>query len=230
MTVLIYNDFTNRMETYHPALNAPMPYNNSTLTVREFRGSSSSQILWTTRATMTSWVNFRAMWGSPIHVPYAFRRIGEGGHTDQSQHYAGVSFDVGQNLNNATRTRMRTLAASSGLWSYVEPVSLTPTWVHFDRRYNPPACPAGGFPILKNGSVGNYVCTLQDALVSAGFGTIGIDGYFGPQTEAAVRAFQRARGLVQDGVVGCASWTRLTRMVNGIYTRARNVPRQYMGE
>ena len=38
----------------------------------------------------------------------------------QSQHYAGTSFDVGQNLTNAERTIMRNKAISSGVWSYVE--------------------------------------------------------------------------------------------------------------
>jgi len=47
----------------------------------------------------------------------------------QSQHYAGVSFDVGQRLSNAERNRLRNIARESGVWSYVEPANLTPTWV-----------------------------------------------------------------------------------------------------
>ena len=40
--ILIYNNDTNRMETYNRGENEPMPYNtNGTLRVREFRGSSS---------------------------------------------------------------------------------------------------------------------------------------------------------------------------------------------
>ena len=48
----------------------------------------------------------------------------------QSQHYAGVAFDVGQTLSNTQRNRLRNTARSSGVWSYVEPASLTPTWVN----------------------------------------------------------------------------------------------------
>jgi hypothetical protein len=51
-----------------------------------------------------------------------------------SQHYAGLAFDVGQNLSNSGRATMRNLAVSSGIWNYVEPASDTPTWVHFDER------------------------------------------------------------------------------------------------
>lgn len=44
--------------------------------------------------------------------------------------------------------------------------------------------------------------SLQKALVAAGFNPHGLDGWFGPKTEAAVKAFQRASGLVVDGKVG----------------------------
>lgn len=47
----------------------------------------------------------------------------------------GVAFDVGQRLSNSERNRLRNSAVNSGLWSYVEPASLTPTWVHFDKRF-----------------------------------------------------------------------------------------------
>ena len=41
MKILVYNNATNRMETFNRELSQSMPYNtNSTLTVREFRGVS----------------------------------------------------------------------------------------------------------------------------------------------------------------------------------------------
>lgn len=111
-----------------------------TLTVREFRGSSKSPTLWTTKRTMQAWNTQRYIFGQPIPVGFAFKRPWEGGHGFQSQHYAGVAFDVAQTWTNAKRAALRNSAKASGVWSYVEPLSLTPTWVHFDKRSLNYAC------------------------------------------------------------------------------------------
>ena len=44
--ILVFNNDTDRMETYYRGEAEPMPYNtNGTLRVREFRGTSKSNIL-----------------------------------------------------------------------------------------------------------------------------------------------------------------------------------------
>ncbi|WP_312668976.1 N-acetylmuramidase domain-containing protein [Stutzerimonas nitrititolerans] len=55
--------------------------------------------------------------------------------------------------------------------------------------------------LLSNGSRGLAVRNLQAALALAGF-KIEVDGDFGDNTEAVVRAYQRKVGLVDDGVAG----------------------------
>lgn len=221
INVLVYNHFAGSMDRYALQLYDPMPYiSGSTLTVGEFRGKSKSNVIWTDSRAMLAWNATRAAWGQSIYVGYAFRRIGEGGHSNQSQHYAGMAFDVAQNLSNASRNLLRDMASRLGVWTYVEPAYLTPTWVHFDARLAPPACSAG-FPMLRQGSKGVYVATLQDALGTAGIPAVGIDGIFGPNTRNAVMTFQRENGLSADGIVGCQTWTKLTAMTNGIL---RNIP------
>ena len=85
-TILVYNNDTNRMERYIRDESAWMPYNtNGTLRVREFRGSSKANILWTDKRTMQGWNSQRYIWGAPIPVGFAFKRPYEGGHGSQSQ-------------------------------------------------------------------------------------------------------------------------------------------------
>lgn len=64
---------------------------------------------------------------------------------------------------------------------------------------------------LSKGAKGEQVKTLQRLLVAYGFsvGGSGIDGDFGNATYTAVIAFQRMKGLEQDGIVGKATWSAL---------------------
>lgn len=64
--------------------------------------------------------------------------------------------------------------------------------------------------ILKRGSRGDAVATLQRRL------GVDVDGVFGAGTEAAVRRAQKAYGLVEDGVVGPATWAYLGGEPGGV--------------
>lgn len=214
--ILVFNNDTDRMETYYRGESDPMPYNtNGTLSVKEFRGSSESNILWTTKRTMQSWNSQRYIFGSAIPVGFAFKRPYEGGHGNQSQHYAGTAFDVGQSMTSARRTALWNSAVNSGVWTYVEPISLTPTWVHFDKRFGTAACSTGGYPLIKRGSLSNYVLVAQDDLNTLGYSTNGLDGIFGSATQNAVKAYQTDKGLTADGIVGCNTWRSLQEDVVG---------------
>ncbi len=63
---------------------------------------------------------------------------------------------------------------------------------------------------LKRGDSGAAVRELQALLGQHGHATA-VDGDFGPSTDAAVRAFQRARSLPVDGVVGPDTLAALER-------------------
>ena len=55
-------------------------------------------------------------------------------------------------------------------------------------------------PLIRRGSRGDWVKKLQRML------EITADGIFGPQTESAVRIWQRNHGLLIDGIVGTQTW------------------------
>ena len=68
-------------------------------------------------------------------------------------------------------------------------------------------------PLLRRGSAGDAVRAVQYLLLTRGLTLprCGADGDFGAETEAAVRAFQRAAGLETDGECGPLTWEALTR-------------------
>ena len=121
----------------------------------------------------------------------------------------------GQTLTQSQRNSLWNSANNSGVWAYVEPIRLTPTWVHFDRRFGIPACSTGGYPLLKRGSISNYVCIAQDDLNTLVFLTGGLDGIYGQASQSAVTSYQKRRGLVADGIVGCNTWRALQEDVVG---------------
>jgi peptidoglycan L-alanyl-D-glutamate endopeptidase CwlK len=63
--------------------------------------------------------------------------------------------------------------------------------------------------VLRRGSEGEEVGRLQRRLRGQGFSPGLTDRRFGPATEAALLAFQRARGLLADGVCGPETWAAL---------------------
>ena len=56
--------------------------------------------------------------------------------------------------------------------------------------------------VLKQGSLGSLVKTVQTKLKNWGYYTGSVDGIYGPKTVSAVKYFQRVNGLTQDGIVG----------------------------
>jgi N-acetylmuramoyl-L-alanine amidase len=67
---------------------------------------------------------------------------------------------------------------------------------------------------------GDDVRDLQDRLATLGFNSGRTDGIFGPQTEVAVRDFQRNYGLPPDGIVAAQS----VRALTGLPRMASDLP------
>lgn len=75
--------------------------------------------------------------------------------------------------------------------------------------------------VLRQGSKGVEVQLLQYYLSTISLfydeiPSVSIDGRFGPSMERAVLAFQRQFGLVQDGIVGRATWNRIYEVYQSV--------------
>lgn len=89
-------------------------------------------------------------------------------------------------------------------------------WISYERNPEPEpkeVCEVK-LPVLRRGMKDVSVLHLQWLLFSWDIRdnngrTIDRDGSFGPKTEYCVKEFQRKMGLVQDGVVGSKTWTKI---------------------
>jgi len=73
--------------------------------------------------------------------------------------------------------------------------------------------------VVQRGSTGPAVRAVQDQINFRNLRnghTLDVDGVFGPRTQAAVTAFQRAIGLPANGVVMYSTWQALvTEFLSG---------------
>jgi hypothetical protein len=79
-----------------------------------------------------------------------------------------------------------------------------------------PATPAVTLPatVLKPGSSGDDVKSLQRALTSVGQSPGAADGVYGPKTEQAITAFQTSAGITADGIYGPKTKAALEQQLN----------------
>ena len=99
---------------------------------------------------------------------------------------------------------------------FQQQVGLPVTGVVDEATWN--ALPNGNpMPVLSQGSTGPVVTSLQEILTKGAVGLWGItpqgiDGEFGPNTAASVRAFQTWARIDVDGVVGQQTWDAATAL------------------
>jgi N-acetylmuramoyl-L-alanine amidase len=74
---------------------------------------------------------------------------------------------------------------------------------------SPAPSPTAPLPILRKGATGDSVVLLQNRLRAIGLYSGPIDGGFGAETEAAVKAAQRQAKLEEDGIVGGGTWNAI---------------------
>ncbi|WP_251425248.1 3D domain-containing protein [Veillonella agrestimuris] len=87
--------------------------------------------------------------------------------------------------------------------------------------------------VISKGQQGHHVQKLQTMLAQQGFLKDSADGVFGTRTEAAVKKFQKSKGLAVDGRVGPATMKALekyeTTYTEAMTTKDRSgVPKKYV--
>ena len=69
--------------------------------------------------------------------------------------------------------------------------------------------------VLKLNSQGDRVAQMQEALKTLKYYSAEITGNFGPKTEAAVKAFQKDKGLTADGIAGSKTLAAIDKALGG---------------
>ncbi len=118
------------------------------------------------------------------------RSLGGSDGTSGTAATTAVTTQVTTETTTATTTETTTTPTDSTPTTST-PASTTPSAT---------AVPTGA--TLRAGDSGASVLALQQTLASLGFDPGAADGKFGPGTTDAVTAFQKAKGLTQDGVAG----------------------------
>jgi peptidoglycan DL-endopeptidase CwlO len=84
--------------------------------------------------------------------------------------------------------------------------------------------------LLKVGTTGSQVMTLQTNLESLGFDPGPVDGIYGSKTKAAVQAFQRSANLNADGIYGPLTEQALTQALKSTISKGiATTAKRYLG-
>ena len=121
-------------------------------------------------------------------------------------YHAGVSDGI---FGGHTESAVRAFQADQGL--VVDGKVGRNTATKFDKIALIPPSSDGGHPTIRRGHRGESVSLAQRLLNALDYGIGPADGIFGARTVAAADAFQRAEGLVVDGIIGPVTWAALHR-------------------
>lgn len=135
---------------------------------------------------------------------------------------AGADGDFGA----ATYNAVKKFQAANGLeadgivgpktWAVLLKTEQTEPEKEPEKKPEKPVAPTGStctveLPIIKQGDKGFTVVAVQMLLSKHDFSVKYTDGDFGPDTLAKVKAFQKAKGLTTDGIVGSKTWAALIK-------------------
>lgn len=118
----------------------------------------------------------------------------------------GAALDVDGVFGAKTEAAVKVFQQKNSL--LVDGIIGPKTWAALLSDASQPTQPEPLPRTILRGDVGPEVRRAQTLLNAKG-AALQVDGVFGPKTEAAVRAFQKQKGLAVDGIVGPKTWTAL---------------------
>mgnify|MGYP001464088545 CR=1 FL=1 len=211
--IYMFNARTGIVERYNRTDGEPMPYNvGGTLTVGEFTNATAANTIWSDTDTMRAFNSTRSLFQNPISVRVGFLNIDETPKSSGDFYPAGVSFLMAP--LGGTVQQLLAAANNSGEWTTVEQRGND---VYADLSYAPCGLPGcSGYPNAFRGLENNYVALLQNCLNRLGYKPGSVDSMFGPNTESALRRFQRDLYLTEDGVATPKIWASLIPLGYGL--------------
>ena len=139
-------------------------------------------------------------WRKSGKEPAAYKSDGQGDFYHVGLYIGGGEVIEAKSVNSGV------VKSSVSGWPYA--AKLTGVDYTGQQPESPPSAP---LPVLKKGSIGYWVTEAQLRLIAQGFplNVYGADGVFGSETQNAVLAFQKAKGLTADGIIGDSTWNAL---------------------
>lgn len=124
--------------------------------------------------------------------------------------------EITGNFGAKTETAVRRFQEENGLTAdgVAGPKTLNAVAAAVARKGGTPASGGSAGTTLKLNSQGTKVSQLQTDLKQLGYYYAEITGNFGERTEAAVKAFQKAKGLTADGVAGTKTLNAIAAAVD----------------
>lgn len=154
----------------------------------------------------------RDLFGKPISINSAYRNKKHNaavGGASNSQHLYGKAFDTV--MSGVPRTLLAKAYEVAGMGCTI----IYDSFVHTDTRtgkyyaYSDGRSMSTNLQTLNKGDKGQHVKDLQTALNRFAGAKLNVDGIFGSGTQAAVKAFQKAKKLTVDGICGKNTWKKL---------------------
>ena len=143
---------------------------------------------------------------TPIEKPADTNNVSKGQKWLNSNYSSAIKKATGKLLeidgSYGTHSRWAALAVWKDLTNRRYGYNLTPS----NKNFLDSCKKAAKKALTKKGDSGTYTYIIQFVLSAKGFYTGKMDAEFGSETESAVKAFQKSRGLSEDGDVGANTW------------------------